>query len=170
MEDNKEKYQHGFKVPEGYFDSVEDRLFDALDLEELLKETGFEVPEGYFDGLEDKILEKVQDAPQETKVISIFRQKVFWYTASVAASAAIIVMLFFKPAGGEEEMDLNEPTLAEIEAYLDQDPTAIDSYDLAQVLTDEDWEVLETENTYLDEESLEEYILDNIDDPTIFIE
>ncbi|MDC8003617.1 hypothetical protein POV27_06110 [Aureisphaera galaxeae] len=169
MEDNKEKYEHGFKVPEGYFDKMEDSLFDALELEKLPKETGFDVPKGYFDTLEDEILQKIKEEEQETKVVPLYRRKVFWYSASIAATVALLATLFFG-SDGNGAMLPPDPTLAEIEAYLNEDIASFDSYELAQVLTDEDLDALEMENEILSDESLEEYLLDNIDDPTIFIE
>ncbi len=167
MEDNKEKYEHGFKAPEGYFDKFEDNLFNLLELEDLPKESGFKVPEGYFDGLENTILQKVKEEPKETKVIPLFRRRVVWYSASVAAAVALLFTFIYNPPVEGDEEDI---PLAEIEAYIDQDIASFDSYDLAQVLTDEELEGLEIENNYLLDEDLEDYILDNLDDPTILIE
>ncbi|GAB5399861.1 MAG: hypothetical protein Aureis2KO_14460 [Aureisphaera sp.] len=170
MEDKKDTYKHGFKVPEDYFEKMEDRVFDALDIKELPEQSGFGVPEGYFDTLEDEILQKVKVAPKETKVIPIGRKRSFWYAASIAACIAF-VFAFFNPWIGEgSTTNPEEPSLAEIEAYIEEGIGSIDSYDLAQVLTDADLDALELETEYLSDESLEEYLLDNIDDPTIFIE
>lgn len=168
MEENKEKYEHGFKVPEGYFESFEETLFENIELEKLPKKPGFGVPKGYFDNLEDTILQKVTEVNPETKVVPLFRKKAFWFAASIAACIAFVFTVF-NPFG-EKLVSLEELSQTEIEAYMGEDLTSLDSYDLAQVLTDEDLESLEIENNYLGDENLEDYLLDNIDDPSILIE
>ena len=49
----------GFKVPDGYFKSNVDRLFDKMNPAQESKESPFSVPSGYFETLEDRILNAV---------------------------------------------------------------------------------------------------------------
>ena len=70
----------GYKTPEGYFDSLSDRIMERMEEDPLglPKKEGFQVPDGYFDSLEQKILDKV-DKPEPNvmpKAISTRRIKV----------------------------------------------------------------------------------------------
>lgn len=62
----KDNFQHiktkenGFKVPKGYFDTVEDTVFAKLASEKLPKKEGFFTPTTYFETVEDNVLEKIQ--------------------------------------------------------------------------------------------------------------
>ena len=59
----------GFKVPEGYFESNMDRLFDKVNPAQESKELPFSVPSGYFETLEDRIMDAVS-ADQNKSVSS----------------------------------------------------------------------------------------------------
>lgn len=49
----------GFKVPEGYFDTVEDTVLSELISKKFPKKHGFSVPKGYFDVVEDAVNSKL---------------------------------------------------------------------------------------------------------------
>lgn len=63
---NKDKLKHikptenSFKVPKGYFDTVEDAVFAKLSAEKLSDKEGFSTPDSYFDSVEDNVLEKIK--------------------------------------------------------------------------------------------------------------
>ncbi len=46
----------GFKIPEGYFDTAMDRMFDTMDGKVEKEEFPFTVPQDYFENLESRIL------------------------------------------------------------------------------------------------------------------
>ena len=51
----------GFKIPNGYFDSLDKNIFSKLESEDVInnpKEKAFKTPKGYFDTLEDTIYPK----------------------------------------------------------------------------------------------------------------
>ncbi len=52
--------ENSFKVPKGYFDTVEDAIFAKLAVEKLSKKEGFSTPDSYFDTIEDSVFEKIQ--------------------------------------------------------------------------------------------------------------
>ena len=51
----------GFRVPDRYFDTIEDRLMSTLDTEKFPKESGFSVPANYFESLETQIFSKLEE-------------------------------------------------------------------------------------------------------------
>lgn len=51
------KHIHGFRVPEDYFDNLEERIMQNVSTESLPKETGMQVPEDYFEHLESRIVD-----------------------------------------------------------------------------------------------------------------
>ncbi len=63
---NKDKLKHikptenSFKVPKGYFDTVEGAVFAKLSAEKLSEKEGFSTPDSYFDSVEDNVLEKIK--------------------------------------------------------------------------------------------------------------
>jgi hypothetical protein len=157
------KYKHGLKAPENYFESFEDRLFGKMAEEALPEKPGFRVPEDYFDGLETKILSKLA---RETTVpvIPLYKRKSFMYAASIAASLVLAFFIFKGEPNQEVILDI-----ADIEAYLEGDGLDFDTYDVAQLLNEEDLENLSLE-TIFSEENLEAYLLENLDDNTLLIE
>ena len=64
-----------FTVPEGYFDSLDERVLSKIKLEELKKSgDGFTVPESYFDGLTGNIQARIaieEVADKETASFSV---------------------------------------------------------------------------------------------------
>ena len=157
------KYKHGLKAPQDYFDGFEERLFSKISEEALPSKPGFEVPTGYFDSLEEKILSKVS---METvvKVIPLYKRKTFIYAASIAACLVLAFSIYTRNTTQELTLEI-----ADIEAYFNEDRMDYDSYDVAQLLNEDDLEALSLESIF-SEEILEEYLLENLDDTTLLIE
>ncbi len=164
MSKNK-KYQHGFKSPDDYFDSFEDRLFSKLSEDKLPGDSGFKAPDGYFDAVEDTIMSRIAEENQ-TPVIPLYRRKIFLYAASIAACAALVFSVYTP----ETTISENDLEFADIEAYIDNGELDIDPYEIAQLLNEEDIEELSAEDDFFSEESLENYLLEHIDDTSLLIE
>lgn len=96
LDNNPKLAANVFQVPEGYFNSLSDRLMNNSKSEllqsEKLKQLPFEVPANYFETLTDQIMEKALGS--ETKVIPITRQLWFRITA-VAASLVLVASFYF---------------------------------------------------------------------------
>jgi hypothetical protein len=64
MKRNKLKHikptENSFKVPKGYFDTVEDAVLAKLSAEKLSDKEGFSTPEIYFENIEDSVLERIK--------------------------------------------------------------------------------------------------------------
>ncbi|GAB5564539.1 MAG: hypothetical protein Wins2KO_16020 [Winogradskyella sp.] len=148
----------GFKTPDNYFESFEDKLFERLadqDNNIGVNDTGFKVPDNYFDTLEDTILDKLDQ--EETPVVQLRPRTKFYYIAGIAASIVLILALFIN------RNTVDELSVEMVESYFENKD--LDSYELAELLTEteileEDFEIIETN---LDEENIETYLLDNAD-------
>ena len=160
---DKEKYNNSFTTPENYFQEFEDRLFSKLDGTSIPMETGFEVPDTYFESVEDQLFQGISEE-RPSKVIPLFGKKLIGYAAAIAACTIIAFGIFTK-SDSESVLEL-----ADIEAYLLDENLSLDSYDIAQVLTDDDIEAIHLDDEFLSDDILENYLLENIDDTTLLIE
>lgn len=119
-----------FDIPNGYFDTLSDRIFAKIDisentkisLEKLPKENIFRVPDGYFDSLSEKIINQLPTEKQ-TKVLKVNwwqNSRVMW---SAAASIFLVVgfLYMFLPniMKSDTEVALNKVSSQEIAQYLE---------------------------------------------------
>lgn len=147
---SKEEFQHtkntGFKVPEGYFASVESKILEkaktASPLESKI-DSGFKVPDGYFDNFKPKV--------KNTKVLTL---KTSLYFSSVAAAILLLFALFL-PKGTSSFDSLETAT---IETYLLNE--SYETSEIAGLLNEEDL-TLDTFDISLDTDEMETYILEN---------
>lgn len=119
-----------FDTPNGYFDTLSDRIFAKIDtaenvkisLEKLPKETIYRVPEGYFDSLSEKIINQLPTKKQ-TKVLKVN----WWQNSRVVWSAAASIfwvvgfLYMFLPniMKSDTEVALNNVSSQEIAQYLE---------------------------------------------------
>jgi len=149
----------GFKVPEGYFKSLPEKLQDKIQLqalEDLPKHPGFQAPDDYFDAVETTILNRVSKE-SNSKVIRFNTKKVFTYISGIAAALLLFFALF------PENTSDNSVTVEMVEAQLAY--SDLDSYELAELLMETEFleiEDLSIEPSY-DDEALEDYLLENAD-------
>lgn len=152
---------NGFKTPDNYFQSFEDKFFERLNEKETIEginDSGFTIPEDYFESLDGKILNKIKDKP----VRKLNTRKVFYYVSGIAASLLLMVSIFMNSDGKTQELSAEM-----VETYFKN--SDLDSYELAELLVDadileEDFTLIETEYK---EENLESYLLENTDIETI---
>lgn len=164
MGNKKSKYTSGFKVPSAYFEALDDKLISIVSEEKFPKNSGFNIPEDYFETLEEKILSKtVQE--KETKVISILRKKNIWYASSIAAGILLVLFLNWN----NSNTNTSNWELAEIETYI-YNNLDIEAQDVAQLLNEEDLESLQWESLSIKEETIENYLMDSLDDTSLLIE
>ena len=147
----------GFKVPENYFDTLEDRLFTQAKLKASTDSSGFTVPENYLDTLEDKILSQVSKQQEEPKVISLFNRKNLLYASSIAAAVTLLFTLSIQKTKPMLDGVDNET----VESYLLNED--IDLYEIASRLTVEDLAEENFKEVKIDEATFEDYILNDVD-------
>ena len=97
----------GFKIPQNYFEGLEDSILAEAKLKNLVSNSGFKTPEGYLDNFTVSV-------KKETKVISIFSRKNMLMVSSIAAA----LVLFFSLNVFD-----NSPL-----SYNDLDTTTVDNY------------------------------------------
>lgn len=147
----------GYKIPEGYFDSVEDNILNKINSPfEDVNASGYEVPDNYFNSIEDKVLDRV--ALKKGKLVNLFTRRNLMYLSGVAAALLIMISVVFKSDPLDETLDIEM-----VETYLEEQD--LDSYELAELLAeadllDEDFTVFDEEN--LDDSEIEAYLLENI--------
>lgn len=157
----------GFKTPENYFESFEERLYSKLSEENFPKSAGFKTPDGYFDNLEEQILKTVIASEKPAKVIQLFPKKYFGYAAAIAASLIIGFTVFNT---NSDNSSLDSLQLAAIDTYIEDGNLNLDIYDLTTFINDEDITDLKLEDHQFSETTLENYILENVDEETLINE
>lgn len=139
------KTQNGpFKVPENYFDELEERVMDLAKLKSKVSDSGFQIPENYLEHFEVKThANKNKPAPE---VISLFNRKVIISTISIAASVLILMNLSIFQKNAVTFGDIDSQTL---ETYL------LNQEDNLQ------WETLVSDYDALSSSILEEVVNDD---------
>ena len=153
----------GFKVPEDYFNNLEEQLLSATKLRDKNPSSGFAFPDGYFENLEERIIQQVPEA-EESKVISLFRNKYVLYVAGMAAS----ILLLFNLSIFDHQTSWEDIDTETAENYVINEN--IGAYEIASLLELE--EIDETNFLELDikEEQLETYLENNAEIETLLIE
>jgi hypothetical protein len=187
----------GFKIPNNYFESLEDSIYNALSEDSLTEKngkSGMQIPDNYFDDIEDRIITSVSEKSLLEKTKTGFNvSKDYFKTLEdtiiqkieikqqpkvvslfsrrnllyVSGIAAAVVILFSLNFS-KKTITFENINLELAENYiLDQ---GINSYELASLLNDED---IDTNNfisldTYGDD--LENYLLENTDIEELIIE
>lgn len=171
--DKSHKNNDGFKVPEGYFESFESKLFEkiASDKDNQLSskmDSGFKIPEDYFTTLEDNILQKIDDDKPKGKLISLRTRKNILYLSGIAAMIAIIISISIPKESG---LNFNSIEVADIHAYFTEEDIELSTTEIASLL-DDDITYSETfEKELIDDETLLEYLSEeDLDDEIIFTE
>ena len=91
------KKQSGFKVPDDYFNHLEDAVFNKLISKsklDTIKNSGFKVPKDYFSTVEDNVFNVIKQEEKEVKVVSLWSRKNILYISGVAASIALMISIF----------------------------------------------------------------------------
>lgn len=153
----------GFKTPDNYFESFNERVFNKLNQKltiENIEGSGFSIPDNYFKTVESTILKATQNE-SKTKIVSLFSRKNLYYFSGIAASIILLFSIFVN----KEETELF--TAETVENYLAE--ADLDSYDLAQLLIqtnvlEDNFSLTGIENT---DENLETYLLENADIETM---
>lgn len=147
----------GFKAPDSYFDSFDERLFKKLEVQQdmtALKNPGYKVPENYFDSFDSKLQARLKNEHQP-KV----RTLLSWRNTAYFSGAAALVLMFAIFFQSENNLSINQVETASIENYLNEENLNV--YDIASFLNADDIELDDfVANTFTDE-SLENYLLNN---------
>lgn len=156
-----------FKVPEGYFETFEDRLFSKIEEENFPKSAGFKVPDSYFKDLDERILKTVTISEKPKKVIPLFPKKYYGYAAAIAACLLIGFTIFNNESN---QSGLDALQLAAIDTYIEDGNLNFDLYDLTTYIDDKDIKDIDFNTQQFSDNALEDYLLENLDAETIINE
>jgi len=174
----------GFKTPDTYFDEIENAISDQLFVDTLPKNSGYETPIDYFEQVENTVISKIeneiisnqkQDIPTgyfDTVEDTVFKRlalekkpriislKKYWIPATIAASLLLLVSIY-NPFDTKQTLEL-----AEIEAWIDEGNLDIDSYEIAELYSDE-MDTITMENT-INTDELEDYLNDIVSEESFY--
>lgn len=165
--DHFKKSDSVFKVPKGYFESLEDRMDHIIDfdgfseepsieknkehgstLKEMIgKEPGFKVPEGYFEGAGSQI-----PFQKEQKVIPFKKQ----FIRNLSLAAAASVLLFFGLNNINSKFDQRNQLEFQDEEFgiwIESDLVDLNSYEIAEAFSD-----IELDHSLYNQEGMDEYL------------
>ena len=135
----------GFKVPQNYFEGLEDSILAEAKLKSIVNDSGFKTPEGYLDNFEVLI-------KKETKVISIFSRKNILAVSSIAAA---LILFFSLNLFNNSTLSINDLETTTVDNYI-LDETEIG--DLTSLFQD----IELNENQFIDysisDETLDSYL------------
>ncbi|WP_435579447.1 hypothetical protein [Gilvibacter sp.] len=164
--ENSHNNTNPYGIPEGYFEgfeaSVQARIAEE-ELRELVTTPGFVTPDGYFETLTPKVIAQLQKP--EPKVISLFSRRSLFAVASVAAAVVLIVSLVTNSGNTTTDtLAFDNIDTDTLEAYVNSDAIAFTDADLIDFVSEEDLESSLFSDESLTDESIETYLLDNLDD------
>ncbi|UKM64715.2 hypothetical protein GSB9_01272 [Flavobacteriaceae bacterium GSB9] len=155
----------GFKVPNNYFDTLEDDLLPEIKLKTNLERSGFTVPKTYFSDLDSDIINKIQKE-NEPKVISIVSKKNLIYISSVAA--AVLLLFSLSVLNTKPETTFDSLDVQTVENYILEED--IGAYEINTTLTEDDFYAENFTDVTIDDDSFETYILNDINIEDIMLE
>lgn len=155
----------GFKTPDNYFESFEDKLFERLNENESIEgiEThGYTIPKDYFDTVETNVFKKLNT--EDRPVITLKPRTKFYYVAGIAASFVLLLSLFLNQ---KNSISIDTIDTVALESYLYQEDYTND--ELASLFTSN--EISETDfiDVSISDETLSQY-LENIDTEDLILE
>ncbi|NND88095.1 MAG: hypothetical protein HKM28_02485 [Flavobacteriaceae bacterium] len=159
------KHTQGFQVEKDYFDSFEERMMLKLKESKLPKQQGFTTPPSYFESLEERICDRLNENDRKTKVIPFVYRKSFRIAVSMAACVALLVTIVLSQNETSDEA-LNLATITE---YIDEGYLELSDEELGSLLNEDDLSqmtLIPMENT----ESIEDYLLEHLDENNLLIE
>ena len=167
----KHKNNTGFKVPETYFQDLENSLMNKISHDNelpIVESSGFMTPDSYFDELEDSILAK-SIAP-ETKVVPLFKKE-YWLYASAIAAIMVIMLGNFFPSNQTNDLGWDDIEVTALENYIydsyEMGSIDLNSVEYSDLITQGD---LEADFTEIDTEAAFEYIDENVEDPSYIMD
>lgn len=164
----------GFKVPQNYFEGLEENLMRKISQESAGVENykgapGFVVPENYFRQLEDQVLQKIEKDQGQGKVRSIFARKTLYYAAAVAAVFILLLSTnLFNSTAPEYTIDSLE--MSALEDYIDKGYMDFTFDEISAYITEEGNPMENFNASALSDEEVFTYLSEDIEDPSLLIE
>ncbi|MCB7480024.1 hypothetical protein [Christiangramia sediminis] len=177
MKTNKSKYSQnsGFKAPEDYFGSFEEKMMRRLGNEKSAaippKGKAFSVPDTYFDSLEDKIIAKTNTS--EPRVVRLFRKEYLYYAAAVAAIFVLMLGNFFQ-TGNDQPIGWDDIEISAMETYIDEGYEMgyieLNSAEVSDFVFENGKIIDDSDFKTVNSDAVFDYIDENIEDPAYILE
>lgn len=147
---------NGFKTPNNYFESFEDKLFERLNEKETIEginDTGYKTPNGYFNTIEDKIVSQLN--VDKKPLIRLKSRTTFYYIVGIAASFVLFFSLFFN---NSRNISFDDLETVIIESYLYQEEYSDD--ELALLFNNDELSITDFTDYSLSKEMIDQFIED----------
>lgn len=130
--------KEGFKLPLNYLESIEDRVISNIKSTKRSNSDQAGVPEGYFDTIEDRVFDKLKgEVTKEPKVINL-TSKFLKIAAPIAIAASLLVFVVLNY--NRQTYSIENLATSDIEAWIEDDLIALDSYEISTLYNDVDLE------------------------------
>lgn len=161
------KHIHGFRIPEDYFDTLQDRIMQNVTLDTLPKETGMQVPEDYFEHLESRIVANCSEAKIKRKP-KVIRLNNWWYAAAVACSITLGLWLIPENTKENPSPQTLVKTEYSLENYMEDMVLDMPESSLYNLIDNTDYVDSRVPfNGKINKEDVEEYLMENLDLSTL---
>lgn len=165
----------GFKTPEDYFGSFEERMMLRIEKEksfELPEAKGsFGVPDAYFETLEERILDKIEK--DQKPVIRLWRKEYLFYAAAVAAIFVLMLGNFFQTETGNP-VGWDDIEVSAMENYIDEGYEMgyieLNSSDYSDLIVEDGKLIDDSDFNKINSEAALDYISENMEDPAFIME
>jgi len=135
----------GFKVPQNYFEGLEDSILNEVKLKSTISDSGFKAPENYFETFKVSV-------EKETKVISLFNKKAVLYVSSIAAA---IVLFFSLTLFNNSPISIHDLDTETVDNYILDE---INLEDIASLFQDNELNETQFIEYSLNDDTLDSYL------------
>lgn len=158
------KHIHGFRVPEDYFDTLEERVMQNISMDNVPKETGMRVPENYFAQLETVILDNCTK-PKVHKKLKLVKLNTWWHIAAAACAIGFGLLLIpEKPKTIPATNTIVESDFT-MDYYIEDVLADMPDSSLLNLMENADIDVSFSDK--INKKEVEEYLMENLDLSTL---
>jgi hypothetical protein len=130
----------GYSIPENYFDSIERNTFSKIDIKSPSKEHSFDVPKDYFNTIEDTVFKKIQQEDSIIPKVINLKSRLTKVFAPLAVAASLLLLFTLYTTNTNENYSLENLAVTDIENWIENDYVSLDSYEIAEVYSDINFE------------------------------
>jgi len=161
---------NGFKIPDSYFDKLSEKIYSNIVSDTAIpKNDGFNVPDNYFDTVHTNVQKRIHNLEPKVIKLASYRKKYYLVSAVAAAIVLFITILFNNYTTTVSFQDLAS---TEIDSYFNDMDLDLSTYDLAQMLPIDEFEITDVIDTKINEEQIINYLESNngIDIQELYLE
>ncbi|MEA1786935.1 hypothetical protein U1E44_12605 [Arenibacter sp. GZD96] len=154
--------KNGFKIPEGYFENVSERILHTIEHTAQEKPNeGFKVPANYFDHLDQRILKRLE--PPKGKLITHNAFTKYYYAAVAIAAIFLVFFGLNKNPVQNAIFDFEDLSFSDIETYFETNEFGFTSYEIAEMIPVDQLEINDVLVNELLQENVIDYLYNNTD-------